>query len=51
MYQDIAIGNIVGMELGNFKVVSGFRLRKFFAGNPFHFAKRSVGEKHFIAAI
>lgn len=50
MYQDIAIGNIVGMELGNFKVVSGFRRGKF-SQEPFRFAEPSVGETHLIAAI
>ena len=51
MHQHAGVGNIVGMELGNFEVVSGFRLRKFFAGSSFHFAKRSVGEEYLIAVL
>ena len=51
MYQHTGVGDVVGMEIGNFKVIGGLRLGKLFARNAFHFAKRAVGKKNFIAML
>ena len=51
MYQNTGVGNIIGMEIGNFEVVCDLRLGKLFARNSFHFAKRAVGKKNFIAVL
>ena len=51
MYQHAGVGDVVGMEIGNFEVIGGLRLGKLFARNSFHFAKRAVGKKNFIAAL
>ena len=50
MHEHTGVGDVVGMEIGNFEIVSGLRLGKLFARNAFHFAKRAVGKKNFIAA-
>ena len=50
MYQHTGVGNVVGMEISDFKVIGSLRLGKLFARNSFHFAKRAVGKKNFIAA-
>ena len=51
MYQHAGVGDVVGMEIGDFKVIGGLRLGKLFAKNSFHFAKRAVGKKNFIAVL
>ena len=51
MYQHTGVGDVVGMEIGDFKVVSCLRLGKLFARNAFYFAKRAVGKKNFIAML
>ena len=51
MHEHTCVGDVVGMEIGNFKVIGGLRLGKLFARNSFHFAKRAVGKKNFIAAL
>ena len=51
MHQHAGVGNVVGMEIGNFEVVSGFGRGKFSAGNTFHFTERAVKEKDFIAVL
>ena len=51
MHQHAGVGDVVGMEIGDFKVVSRFGLGKLFARNAFHFAKRAVGKKNFIAVL
>ena len=50
MYQHTGVGDIIGMEISDFKVIGGLRLGKLFARNTFYFAKRAVGKKNFIAA-
>ena len=42
MHQYTGVGNVVGMEIGNFEVVSGFGCGKFSAGNTFHFTERAA---------
>ena len=42
MHQHAGVGNVVGMEIGNFEVVSGFGCGKFSAENTFHFAERAA---------
>ena len=51
MYKHAGVGDVVGMEIGNFKVIGSLRLGKLFARNSFHFAKRAVGKKNFISVL
>ena len=51
MYQHAGVGDVVGMEIGDFEVVIGLRLGKLFARNAFHFAESAVGKKDFIAVL
>ena len=51
MYKHAGVGDVVGMEIGDFKVIGSLRLGKLFARNAFHFAKRAVGKKNFIAML
>lgn len=51
MYQHTGVGDVVGMEISDFKVISGLWLGKLFARNAFYFAKRAVGKKNFIAML
>ena len=51
MHEHTGVGDIIGMEIGDFKVIGSLRLGKLFARNAFHFAKRAVGKKNFIAAL
>ena len=51
MYQHTGVGDVVGMEIGNFKVVSRFGRFKLLQRYTFHFAKRAVGKKNFIAML
>ena len=51
MYKHTGVGDVVGMEIGNFKVVSRFGRFKLLQRYTFHFAKRAVGKKNFIAML
>ncbi len=51
MYQHAGVGDVVGMEIGNFEVIGSLQLGKLFARNAFYFAERAVGKKNFIAAL
>ena len=51
MHQHAGVGDVVGMEIGNFKVVSRFGRFELLQRYTFHFAKRTVGKKNFIAAL
>ena len=51
MHQHTGVGDVVGMEIGDFKVIGSLRLGKLFARNAFRFAKRAVGKKNFIAVL
>ena len=51
MYKHTGVGDVVGMEISDFKVISGLWLGKLFARNAFHFAKRAVRKKNFIAVL
>ena len=51
MHQYTGVGDVVGMEIGDFKVIGSLRLGKLFARNAFYFAKRAVGKKNFIAVL
>ena len=51
MREHTGVGDVVGMEIGDFKVIGSLRLGKLFARNAFYFAKRAVGKKDFIAML
>ena len=51
MHQHTGVGDVVGMEISDFKVIGSLRLGKLFARNSFYFAERSVGKKNFIAML
>ena len=51
MHEHTGVGDVVGMEIGDFEVIGSLRLGKLFARNAFYFAKRAVGKKNFIAAL
>ena len=51
MYQHTGVGDIIGVELVDFEVVSRFRCGKLFAGDALYFAERAVGKKNFIAVL
>ena len=51
MHQYTGVGNIIGMEISNFEVVGRLRCGKFFAGDSFYFAERTVGEEDLVAAL
>ena len=51
MHQHTSVGNIIGMEVGDFEVVG--RLRRFqrFQRHALYFTERAVGEENFVAAL
>lgn len=51
MYQHTGVGDVVGVEIGDFKVIGRFGRFKLLQRYAFHFAKRAVGKKDFIAAL
>lgn len=51
MYQHTGVGDVVGMEIGDFKVIGSLRRFKMLQRYAFYFAERSVGKKNFIAAL
>ena len=51
MHQHTGVGDVVGMEIGNFEVVSRFERFELLQRYAFYFAKRAVGKKDFIAVL
>ena len=51
MYQHTGVGDVVGMEISDFEVVGRFGRFELLQRYAFHFAKRAVGKKNFIAAL
>ena len=51
MYQHTGIGDVVGMEISDFEVVSRFGRFELLQRYAFYFAKRAVGKKDFIAML
>ena len=51
MYQHAGVGDVVGMEIGDFKVIGRFGRFELLQRYAFYFAKRSVGKKNFIAVL
>ena len=51
MHQHAGVGDVVGMEISDFEVVGRFRRFELLQRYAFHFAKRAVGKKNFIAAL
>lgn len=51
MYKHTGVGDIVGMELGNFEVVGGLGRFELLQRYAFYFAKRAIGKKNFIAML
>ena len=51
MYQHTGVGDVVGVEIGDFKVIGRFGRFKLLQRYAFYFAERSVGEKDFVAAL
>ena len=51
MHQHASVGNIIGMEVGDFEVVGGLRRGKLFAGDALHFAERAIGEENLVTAL
>ena len=50
MHEHTGVGDVVGMEISNFEVVSRFVRFELLQRYAFHFAERAVKEKGFIAA-
>ena len=51
MYKHTGVGDVVGVEIGDFKVVSRFGRFELLQRYAFHFAERAVGKKNFIAVL
>lgn len=51
MYQHTGVGDVVGVEIGDFKVIGRFGRFKLLQRYAFYFAERAVGKKNFIAAL
>ena len=51
MYQHTGVGDVVGMEIGDFKVVGRFGRFELLQLYAFYFAQRAVGKKNFIAML
>lgn len=51
MYQHTGVGDVVGMEISDFKVIGRFGRFELLQRYGFHFAKRAVGKKDFIAML
>ena len=51
MHERTGVGDVVGMEIGDFEVVSRFGRFELLQRYAFHFAKRAVGKKDFIAML
>ena len=50
MHEHAGVGDVEGMEIGNFKVVGRFGRFELLQRYAFYFAERVVKEKNFIAA-
>ena len=51
MHEHAGVGDVVGMEIGDFKVIGRFGRFELLQRYAFHFAKRAVGKKNFIAML
>ena len=51
IHEHAGVGDVVGMEIGNFEVVSRFGRFELLQRYAFYFAERAVGKKDFIAAL
>ena len=51
MHEHAGVGDVVGMEISDFKVVGRFGRFELLQRYAFHFAKRAVGKKNFIAML
>ena len=51
MYKHTGVGDVVGMEISDFEVVGRFGRFELLQRYAFHFAKRAVGKKNFIAML
>ena len=51
MHEHTGIGDVVGVEIGDFEVVGRFGRFKLLQRYAFYFAKRAVGKKNFIAML
>ena len=51
MYQHTGVGDVVGMEIGDFKVIGRFGRFKLLQRYTFYFAEGAVGKKDFIAML
>ena len=51
MHEHTGVGDVVGMEIGDFEVVSRFGRFELLQRYAFYFAERAVGKKNFIAVL
>ena len=51
MHEHAGIGDVVGMEICDFKVIGRFGRFEPLQRYTFYFAKRAVGKKNFIAVL
>ena len=51
MHEHTGIGDVVGMEISDFKVIGRFGRFELLQRYAFYFAKRAVGKKNFIAML
>ena len=51
MHEHTGVGDVVGMEIGDFEVVGRFGRFELLQRYAFYFAKRSVGKKNLIAML
>ena len=51
MYQHTGVGDVVGVEIGDFKVVSRFGRFELLQRYAFYFTESAVGKKNFIAML
>ena len=51
MYQHTGVGDVVGVEIGDFKVGRRFGRFELLQRYAFYFTESAVGKKNFIAAL
>ena len=51
MHEHTCVGDVVGMEIGDFKVIGRFGRFELLQRYAFYFTESAVGEKDFIAAL
>ena len=51
MHEHTCVGDVVGMEIGDFKVIGRFGRFELLQRYAFYFAERAVGKKNFIAVL